>query len=158
MGDVTFPSNIKPLLNKSYGLSRGSNVVASAVGGIPRQGLDLTIEAVPFPLNFTLSDYKYQILTMFYDSKINHGTNSFNMQLDSGNGVEEHQCIITAGTFKATKPSHGTWYVSFTVMAESTSSQLSLCSNLFDLNECYGHSLSTVLAGYAPIISAMPDA
>ncbi len=159
MSDVNFPSNIKPLTNKNYSFSRGSNVVSSAVGGMPRLGLDLTIEPVTFSLNFILSDYQYQILLMFYDSKINHGANSFNMELNAGNGIETHQCIISPGTWKPVRPSHGTWSVSFSVIAESTSSQLGdVCTNLFDLNECYGNSLPTVLDNYGLILDAMPNA
>lgn len=156
MSDIRFPSNIKPLTNKNYSFSRGSNVVATPVGGLPRMGLDLTIEAVTFSLNFILTDYQYQILSMFYDTKINHGANSFIMTLDSGNGLEDHLCYISAGTYKVVRPSHGTWSVSFNVIAESTSSQLNLCSNLFDLNECYGNDTYKVLEGYWPIIDALP--
>ena len=158
MSDINFPSNIVPLTNKNYSFSRGSNVVATRVGGLPRMGLDLTIEAVTFSLNFLLSDYQYQVLLMFYDSKINHGANSFNMNLDAGNGIEVHQCFITAGTWKVVRPSHGTWSVSFSVIAESTSSQLGdLCTNLFDLNECYGNDLPGIINALSPIVESYPN-
>lgn len=160
MSDINFPSNIIPLTSRNYSLSRGSNVVQNPIaGGVPRSGLNLTIEAVTFSLNFILSDYQNQIFLMFYDSKINHGANSFNMNLDSGNGIEVHQCTIKAGTYKSVKPSHGTWSISFSVIAESTSSQLGdLCTNLFDLNECYGNSLPSILAGLQPPVESYPDA
>jgi hypothetical protein len=158
MSDINFPSNIKPLTNRNYSFARGSNVVAAKVGGLPRMGLDLTIEAVEFSLNFIMTDYQYQVFLMFYDSKINHGANSFNMNLDSGNGIEVHQCFIKPGTYRSVRPSHGTWSVSFTVIAEDTSSQLGdLCTNLFDLNECYGNDLPCIITGLSEVVEAYPN-
>lgn len=159
MGDKAFPSAIKPLTSKSYTTKRGSNVAASPVGGgLPRIGLDKTIESPEFNLNFILSQLQMQVLMSFYDGAINHGANSFTMNLDSGNGIESHLCNIKPGTWAMSLPVDGTWYLAMTVIAESTSSQLSSCSNLYDLYACYGNSLGSVIDGLAPVIDAMPDA
>ena len=159
MSSVNFPSNIIPLTSKNYSFSLGSNVVQTPVGGMPRSGLDLTIEAVPFSLNFLLSDYQYQIFNQFYYAKINSGANSFNMDLDAGIGLETVQCKIQQGSLRIVRPNHGTWSVSFSVYAESTSSQTEeFCNNIYELNECYGNDTPKILAGYAPVLDALPDA
>lgn len=124
MGDISFPSNIKPLTSSNYSLKRGSNVHSSASGAIPQFNVDLSLEAVPFSLNFLLTAYQQQIMLMFYDNMINHGANSFNMRLDAGSGEEVCQCKIVTGTWKMVMVSHGNWSMSFTVVAESTQSQL----------------------------------
>ena len=123
MGDSVWPPTIKPLTSKTYATSRGSNVLNTPVsGGLPRIALDATLESPPFTLNFILSDLGYQAILNYYDVTLNHGANSFKMQLDSGQGIEEHLVNITPGTWKASRPSHGTWYLAFNAIAETTSS------------------------------------
>lgn len=148
MGDKWFPRSIKPLTNKTYSMSRGSNVFQTPTqGGIARQSLKYTLESVPLILNFIVSDNGYRALLNFYDVVINHGANSFKMNLDSGTGIEEHQVYIKPGTFKATRPSHNNWYVSFTATAEVTPSQNEVCDNLYQLYDCYGEQSCDILNG-----------
>ncbi len=159
MSDNNWPSNVVPLTNKNYSFALGSNVVQTPVGGMPLSNIDLTIEAVPFSVNFLLSDYQYQVVNAFYYGKINRGASSFNMTLDAGVGLEVMQCKIKAGTWRAVRPFHGTWSLSFTALAESTSSQLdTFCDNLVDLNECYGDSLPSILDGLSDVWEALPNA
>ncbi len=134
MGDFWFPRPIKPITNKTYSMSRGSNVFqAPAQGGVARQALKYTLEPVPFSLNFILDDFQYKILLQFYDITLNHGANSFKMNLDSGTGIEEHQCYIKPNTLKSNRPSHDNWYVSFTATAEVTPSQNETNDDLYQL-------------------------
>ena len=160
MSEVSFPQHIKPLTNRNYSYSRGGNVTGTPVGGgLPRMGLDLTLESPVFSLNFLMSDLDKQNFDIWYDSLINHGANSFNMQLDSGNGIEEHQCYITPKSLRFVRPAHGTWSVSFSVIAETTSSQLeTACTNLYDIYNCYGNQTRKILNAFSPVIEAMPDA
>ena len=145
MSDFSWPSSIRPLTNKNYSFGRGKNVVQTPVGGgLPRHSLDRTLESPIFSLNFTLNAMQHAVVNSFYDGKINHGANSFKMNLDSGNGIEEHQCYIVPGTWSVTPPVDGVWYLSVEMQAETTSSQLDACSNLYDLYECYGDELSCV--------------
>lgn len=134
-------------------MSRGSNVLASPVqGGNARQALKYTLEPVPFILNFVVSDLAYKVILQFYDITINHGANSFKMNLDSGTGIVEHQCYIKPGTFKANRPSHGNWYVSFTITAEATSSQKEVCDNLYQLYDCYGDQSCDIINGFESFV------
>ena len=109
-------------------------------------------------MNFVLSDLQYQVCLNFYDAKINHGANSFKMKLDSGNGIEEHQCYIKPKSWRVTRPSHGSWYLAFSVIAETTSTQLNDCSNVYDLYECYGGTICDVMNGMDNLLERLPDA
>ena len=155
MSDLWFPRSIKPLTSKTYSMSRGSNVLATAVqGGIARQALKYTLEPVPFNLNFIVSPNGYAALLNFYDVAINHGANSFKMNLDSGTGIEEHQVYIKPGTFKANKPNHNNWYVSFTATAEVTPSQNEACTSLYELYDCYGDQSCDIINGFESFVTS----
>jgi hypothetical protein len=135
-------------------MSRGSNVFQTPTqGGVARQALKYTLEPVPFILNFSLSDNGYAALLNFYDAVINHGANSFKMNLDSGTGIAEHQCFIKPGTFKANRPSHNTWFVAFTATAEVTPSQNESCPSLYELYDCYGEQSNAILNGFEAFVT-----
>ena len=153
MGNKWWPRSVKPLVNKTYALSRGSNVFDTPVqGGISRTALRYTLEPVPFILNFSTSQLGHKAVLNFYDTVINHGANSFKMNLDSGYGVEEHQVRIKAGTFKDSKVSSNVWYIAFTAVAEVTSSQLETCPNLYELYDCYGEQSCDILNGFESFV------
>ena len=159
MGDKWFPQAIKPLTNKTYAFSRGTNVLQTKVdAGMPRFNLDRTFEPVPFTLNFLMSNLKFQVFLSFYDGVINHGGDSFKMYLDSGTGIVEHQVNIVPGTLKQNKPSACNWVVSFTALAQVTPSQLDACSSLYDLYECYGEQSSDLLAALEGFAKGLPSA
>ena len=159
MGDLRWPATIKPLTNKNYSTERGGNVFSTAVGGgLPRQALDNSIDSPEFRLNFILSDLAYQVALNFYDAAINHGADSFIMQLNSGNGIEDHQVYIKPGTWRVSRPVDGTWYLGFTVTAESTSSQFDACTNLYDLYSCYGCQTGAVIDGLEDFVLGSPNA
>ena len=158
MSDFSWPSNIKPLTNKNYSTSRGSNLTnVPVVGGAARIAPDTTIEAPVFRLNFSLSNLQQQILMQFYDIRLNHGANSFNMELDAGNGIETMLCTIIPGTWSMSKPVNGVWYLALSVQAESTASQLLECTDLLDLYECYGDSLGLLLSSFENFSRRLPD-
>lgn len=157
MTDFFWPTNIKPLTNKNYSTTRGSNIVSTPLsGGMPILGADITIESPPFNLNFILSNLRYQVLLNFYDATLDHGKNQFKMMLDSGDGVEEHLCVISPNTWKVSRPSDGNWYLAMTVIAESTSSQLEDCDSLYQLYSCYGDDTAKILTGLNDWVEAMP--
>ena len=158
MGDFTWPTAIKPLTNKNYSTERGGNLVSTPLsGGVPLVALNTTLESPTFRLNFILDDLRYQVMLNFYDVVINHGANSFKMNLDSGNGVEEHQCNIIPGTWKVSRPSDGNWYLAVSVVAAVTSSQLETSTDLYDLYLIYGDDLPKVLSGLGEWVEAMPN-
>ena len=159
MGDKWFPNGIKPLVNKTYSFSRGSNVLQTKVdAGMPRFNLDRTLEPVPFTLNFVMSNLQYQIFLSFYDGAINHGGDSFKMLLDSGGGIVEHQVNILPNTLKQSRPSACNRVVSFSVLAQVTPSQLESCSAAYDLYQCYGDGSSALLQAFEYFVVELPSA
>ena len=158
MSDFYWPVQIKPLINKNYSTSRGSNVLSTPLtGGVPIVGLDTTLESPPFSLNFILDNLRYQVLLNFYDVVLNHGANSFLMNLDSGNGIEEHRCFIVPNTWKVSRPSDGNWYLAVSVVAKVTSSQLETSTSLYDLFTIYGDDVKLVLDGFGKWVESMPN-
>ena len=159
MSDFWFPRTIKPLTNKSYSTSRGGNVLQTNVqGGLPRIALDVTLESPVFQLNFILSNLGYQSLLNFYDVSLNHGANSFKMNLDSGSGIVEHQCYIVPGKFRASKPSHNTWVVALSMIAEVTPSQLEDCAALYQLYDCHGEGSLRLINLFESFSIGIPNA
>lgn len=153
MSDLWFPRTIKPLTNKTYASSRGSNLIqANVEGGLPRISLDTTLESPEFTLNFILSNLAYQAFLSFYDGAINHGSNSFKMMLDSGTGIVEHQCYIRPGSVKVNKPSNGSWVLSLNMIAEVTPSQLDPCPNVYAIYDCYGDQTCQILNDLEQIV------
>ncbi len=157
MSDYWFPDDIKPLVNKPYSFKRGNNLISSPVsGGVDRVSRRYSYDVVPFSLNFIMCDFKYQVFLQFYDHKIDGGASSFKMMLDSGTGIVEHQVIISGG-FKATRPYHDRWYVSFTATATVTPSQSDVCTNLYDLAQCYNEKeLAGVICGLESFVVGIP--
>ena len=154
MGDKWFPRTIKPLTNKTYSMSRGGNVIETPVaGGIARQALNYSTEPVPFSLNFIMSNLQYKVFLNFYDVAIDHGANSFKMNLDSGQGIVDHQVYIKRNSVKANKPSFNNWYVTFTATAEVTASQLDVCDNLYQLYDCYGEESCALINGFEAFVT-----
>jgi hypothetical protein len=154
MSDALWPQSIKPLTSKNYSMARGSNVLGTPVqGGLARQALNYTLEPVPFSLNFLLTDNGYAALINFYDVTLNHGANSFKMNLDSGTGIVEHQCLIVPNTLKAVRPSHNSWSISLGVVAELTPSQEEVCDNLYQLYSCYGEQSCQIINGFEEFVT-----
>lgn len=156
MSDLWFPRTIKPLINRTYATSRGSNVKRVDVdGGLPRVGLKTTYDSPEFTLNFVLSKVGYQAFLSFYDGAINHGANSFKMMLDSGTGIVEHQCYIVPNTIKVNRPADNYWVMSLDMIAEVTPSQVDSCPNLYDLYDCYGDGVCDIVQGLEDFIKGI---
>lgn len=157
MSDFWFPRQIVPLTNKTYAMARGGNILSTRVqGGLPRQRRQYSYDNVPFTLNFSMSDYDYQVFLQFYDHVIDGGASSFKMMLNSGTGIVEHQVIISGG-FRPTRPYFNRWYVSFTATATVTPSQLEVCTNLYDLAQCHTQKeLTDIINGLESFVLGIP--
>jgi hypothetical protein len=157
MGSIAFPSRLKPIINRGYGFSRGSNVKSTDVqGGLARIALNYSLEAVPFNINLIASTQGAQAFWDFYDAALDHGANTFPMELDSGNGVETHQCMITPGSLNSSTIDQQTWAISMEIMAESNPSQdQPFVGGLYPLWDLYGDGLKGILDQYA--ILALED-
>lgn len=157
MSNLHFPASLKPITNKGYSYSRGSNIFRSEVtGGLPRQGRDTYFEPVPFSVTLVTSALGNQTFQSFL-TQISGGADSFVMALDSGLGVKYHQCMITSEINISTDDGSN-WNIAFTVMAERTDIQEETCltMNLPDLYGCYGDWLNKFLAAYATAQTTFP--
>lgn len=157
MGDLYFPQSLRPITNKGYSYSRSSNIYRNAItGGLPRQGRDTYFEAIPFNVALIVSALGNQVFQSFLNN-IHGGADSFNMILDSGLGLQEHQCMITSGINIDTQDGKN-WNITFTVTAERTQIQEDTCltTNLPDLFGCYGDQLGCFLAAYGIAQTTFP--
>ena len=157
MGSLNFPASLKPIVNKGYSYSRGSNLYRSSVqGGLPRQGRDTYFEPVPIEVNLVTSALGNQVFQSFLNN-IHGGADSFNMVLDTGLGLQVHQVIITSSIGINTTDGIN-WNINFTATAERTAIQEDTCltANLPDLYGCYGDGLNRFLKAYGTAQSTFP--
>ena len=156
MADIDFPSGINPL-SGNYGFSRGSNVQSISASGMPRTQIGLTNEPVTIPVSISINDAEMVAMNTFYDTTLKHGSLAFNMNLDTGNGIESVEVNIATSTWSVIRTAMNRWHVNFSVVTGSTSSQTNLCTNLFDLNDCYGDETCKILQGLSDVFNALPD-
>lgn len=149
MGDVAFPARLKPIVNRGYDFKRGGNVSQTSVaGGLARSALKFSREPVPFNINLLVSSLGQQAFWDWYDSGINHGANTFPMMLDSGNGLEQHQCLITSGP-NISSVDQQNWAITLEITAENNPSQEApFGSELFPLYDAVGDDLVGILNQY----------
>lgn len=122
---IYFPRSIKPLTNRVYSSSRGANVRQTpSMGGVPRIDLLNDLECPEFNLSFSVSDNGFAAFLNFYDVAINHGADNFLMDIDSGNGVEAHECVIVKGSLNTVRPVDNVWNISLNVYALTTTTQV----------------------------------
>ena len=154
MTDLVFPATLKPIVSKNYGQTRGSNIWRSEVlGGLPRQGRDTYYEPVPISVTLILSGLGRQVFWNFI-RQIDGGASSFQMNHDTGNGVEPHNVMITSTISEST--STGTyWTIQFTATAERTSIQedSEFGDVIVDLFSVYGDGLNAFIDYYAQYVT-----
>lgn len=150
MSDKIFPASIKPIVSKGYGYTRGGNIWRSQVqGGLPRQGRDTYYCTIPISVTLVLGELGHQVFELFVTS-ISGGADSFQMNLDTGNGIEPHNVLITSDMNTQTQDGIN-WVISFTATAERTSVQEEdeLTEALPPLYGEYGDGLIDFLDWYA---------
>jgi len=150
MSEKIFPSALKPITSKGYGQTRGGNIWRSQVqGGLPRQGLDVYYDAVPISVTLVVGALGRQAFWLFITS-VSGGADSFQMNHDTGNGIEPHNVLITSNITEQTQDGIN-WVISFTATAERTSVQENdeLAEALPPLYGEYGDGLIDFLDWYA---------
>lgn len=157
MSDLRFPMSLRPIVNRGYSQTRGSNIYRNSVqGGPPRQGRDTYFEAVPISITLVVSSLGRQVFYSFLNN-ISGGADSFIMPNDTGLGVQDHLVWITSTISDSTEDGKN-WVISFTATAERTAIQEDTCltANLPDLYGCYGDGLRYFLAAYGVAQSTFP--
>lgn len=143
MSNIQFPKTLKPIVNKGYSQTRGSNIWRSTVqGGLPRQGRDYFYEPVPIGITLVVSKLGRLVFYSFL-AQIDNGASSFQMDLDSGNGIEPHNVQITSDISDNTQTGVY-WNIQFTATAERTSvqDQTEFSDTLVELYSEYGDGLT----------------
>lgn len=157
MSDLRFPTALKPIVSKGYAQTRGSNVWRSSVqGGVPRAARDTYFEPVPFSITLVVSPLGRQAFYSFLNN-ISGGADTFIMSLDSGLGLQDHQCRITSTIADSTEDNRN-WIFTFTVTAERTAIQegTDLTTYLPDLYGEYGDNLPTFLSMFEEYVTTSP--
>ena len=147
MSSKEFPKSIKPIVSRGYGQSRGSNIWRSEVqGGMQRQGRSYYYDAVPISVTLVMDRLARQVFWKFI-STVDGGASSFQMDHDTGNGVEPHNVQITSSITEQTQDGIN-WVVSFTATAERTSVQdiTEFDETLLELFGIYGNQLGPFLS------------
>ena len=149
MSERIFPAALKPIVSKGYGYTRGGNIWRSQVqGGLPRQGRDTYYCTIPISVTLVLDALGHHVFELFITS-ISGGADSFQMNLDTGNGIEPHNVLITSDINTQTQDGIN-WVISFTATAERTSVQdEDFAEALPPLYGEYGDSLMSFLDQYA---------
>jgi len=144
---AAFPSNIKPSITQGYGFGASSNVVTQAVqGGAPLQMLDYGTGPVDFSVGLVLTTATLQEFQEFYFDEINAGADTFTMNLNSGNGAEQHDVMIIPGSVNFNGDRAPIWTASFSITAETTPFQENpYQGNLSDLFAVYGNDTPALL-------------
>ena len=147
MADPIFPENIKPVISQGYDFNMPNNVLEQPVaGGSPLLIRDTKYGYVDFNVTLVVTPLKMQVFNDFYFGKISGGQDKFIMQLDSGNGIEDHTCQIVPSSVQQSFSNDPTRTISFIVRAEKTSFQDNIYGgNLSDLYDAYGDQLVPTL-------------
>lgn len=117
----TMPTGIVPVTSPggySHG-GPGGALRTEVEGGANRYALAFERGPQPFQVTLVCDPSQYQMWSLFYLVVTKKGTITFDMPLDSGNGVQPHAVNIVPGTYQATNTNGSTWIVGFTVEAES---------------------------------------
>lgn len=164
MSNLVFPASLKPIVSRGYGQTRGSNIWRSDVlGGLPRQSRDTYYEPVPISVTLVVSVRGRQAFWSFIAS-VDGGASSFQMDHDTGNGIEPHNVLITSNIQETTQTGEF-WVITFTATAERTSIQdkTDFSEALWPLYGEYGDGLPAFLDAFAqhvttyPFINQLPD-
>lgn len=147
MADPIFPIALKPVISQGYSFGMANNVLEQPVaGGSPLLIRDTKYGYVDFQVVILVTPLRMQVWNDFYFGKINGGQDKFIMQLDSGNGIEDHTCQIVPSSVQQSFNNDPTRTIAYTVRAEKTSFQDNPYSgNLSDLYDAYGDDLPLIL-------------
>ncbi|WP_295378357.1 hypothetical protein [uncultured Pseudacidovorax sp.] len=136
------------LVTSGYSAADPGGVRRTAVaGGAPRYGLEYDGGTQQFRASMILRAPQYSIWTLFYFRKIGRGSISFQMDLDSGQGVRAHVCNIVPGSYSAEPAGGGVWTVTFVLEAEPSVYEFDedTTDDTLDLWDEYGDDLAGLL-------------
>ena len=151
MPNPVLPASFLPVV-EGYSFNSPQGVQRTEVqGGMPRYAMQYDRGVQEFRITMVMKPEKFSIWNLFFLRVIKKGSISFDMQLDSGFGVEAHSCSILPGTYNANLVNGSFYSVSFSVEAESSAYKFSMedAQTMLDLYALYGDNYDDVLARIA---------
>lgn len=149
MPNPIMPNGMKPVTSPGgYGHDGMGGVTRTSVdGGFNRYALDYDRGVQQHNVTLFLDALGFSVWNAFFVNIIKKGAITFDMQLDSGFGVDTHACNIVPGSYDATAPDSVFWVVSFTVEAESQAFELSEegSQGLVDIYNIYGDGTNALI-------------
>lgn len=150
-----FPANMSPNVSRGYSFGAPNNIIEQPLeGGTALQMRDFAQSFVDFSVVISGSPLKIRAFQDFYFHYIDSGASKFTMDLDSGNGIEEHTVQIVASSMRFDTNDTEIWVASFTVRSDTTPFQTDpYAGGLIDLYETHGEGLNAYVD-----LSTMRDA
>lgn len=120
MAIPVLPSQFKPIFGSySYG-GPGGVVRTEVAGGANRYALQFDRGMQKWNVTFHISDSANSAWVAFYHYAIKKGAITFQMNLDSGFGLEPHNVNIVPETYSASSTEFGRHVISFVCEGESS--------------------------------------
>lgn len=123
-------------------------------GGRGRYALAYARGTQYFSVSLVLDLYEFGVWNAFYLRKIAEGTITFDMPLDSGNGVALHECNILTETYSVSRTAGVGMVVSFDVEALSQAQTFSdeMIEEILTTHEVYGDDAPAALSRLARFV------
>jgi hypothetical protein len=120
MPTPSIPSAFKPVA-QGYNVGSPDGVRMSEVGGgLPRIAMEWDRGQQRFQVGMVMSSTKFTVWSIFFHRVIRNGSLQFLMPLDSGQGLQDHTCIMVPGSYSAVPVSGSKlWSVGFSVTAQA---------------------------------------
>jgi hypothetical protein len=147
----TIPNGFKPVI-QGYGIGSPTGVMLTEVaGGMPRSAMEWDRGVQPFQVTFVLTAAKFAVWTAFFHHVIKKGAIAFTMPLDSGFGLQDHECLMVPGSYSAARAGGQITSVTFTVVAESSAYAMTAADAdaIVELWNEYGEASDELLARIA---------
>ncbi|MDP9891226.1 hypothetical protein J2W32_000323 [Variovorax boronicumulans] len=119
MPNPSIPKGFK-IVTSGFGTDGPGGVKRTEVGGgRPRYGLDYDRGTQRYNVSIGMTAQRYSVWTVFFHHIIKKGAITFDMEIDSGFGLQVHACNIMPGTYSAERVGGSVTLVRFAVEAES---------------------------------------
>lgn len=133
------PSGLAPIVD-AYSIGAPGGVTRTPVdGGAARYAVEWDKGKQPFQVTMHLDHVQIAVWTAFFHHVIDDGATAFDMPLDSGFGVEDHEVEIVAGPETSRRGNITT--VTFTVLAQSSAYGLTEAEAIDLVEEWNGEAL-----------------
>lgn len=145
---IRIPNGFIPLV-QGYGFKGPGGVRRTEVaGGMPRYALEWDRGMSQFSVAMVMNETKFSVWTAFYHLIIKKGSIAFTMLLDSGMGLQDHDCNILPDSYTASRTNGKVTTVAFSVDATPSVYALSTADAqaMIDVWNVYGENGSNTLA------------